>query len=116
MTIFNVPIGEDEYVANVLRNKAEKVGRLARKHTRDLEEGNPHELWTTLQFSLHHRNTYWLRTCTPEETEEMALLVDGVVMEAVYATISINFDQDEGAKNILRLPARLRPISYHEAP
>ena len=37
------------------------------------------------QFSLQHRITYWLRTCTQEETEEMAEHVAMCVMEAVEA-------------------------------
>jgi len=34
-----------------------------------------------LQFSLQHRITYWLRTCTPSETIEMARHVDCCIME-----------------------------------
>jgi hypothetical protein len=45
-------IGEDEYVAHVLWNKAKKSRQLAREFTRDLEEENPYELWTMLQLSL----------------------------------------------------------------
>ena len=77
VTIFNVPVGEEEYVMHVLRDKAEKMKKITKDYTRDMEEENHHELWTMLQFSLQHRITYWLRICTPEETTEMAWLVDG---------------------------------------
>jgi hypothetical protein len=74
--IFNVPVGEERYVAAVLRNKAQKVEEVAIEYVEDLEEEYPHELWTMLQCSLQHMITYWLRTCTPEETEQMADHVD----------------------------------------
>ena len=45
-----------------------------------------------LQVSLQHRTTYWLRTCTPEETKEMAGHVDCCIMEAVQAATGVSFD------------------------
>ena len=74
--IFNVPVGEEEYAMHVLRDKAEKVKKITKDYTRNLEEKNPHEMWTMLQFFLQHRITYWPRICTPEEIGEMAELVD----------------------------------------
>jgi hypothetical protein len=62
---------------------------------KDLADDHPQELWTMLQHSLQHRVTYWLRTCTPTEKEEMALLVDACITEAVEAAISINCNQEE---------------------
>ena len=50
--IFNVPVGEEEYVAMLLREKAKKVESTTRSYMDDLEEKYPHELWTMLQFSL----------------------------------------------------------------
>ena len=85
ITVFNVPIGELRYVEAVLGNKTNEVAKVARKYAEDLEDDNPHELWTLLQYYLHHRITYWLRTCTPEETEEMADLVDAAILEVVHA-------------------------------
>ena len=43
---------------------------------------------------LQHRATYWLRTCTPEETdEEMAETVDiCIIMEAVKAATGVSFE------------------------
>ena len=72
VTVFNVPIGDPEYVETMLNNKARDVAGVARKYIEDLEEEHPQKLWTLLQYSLQHMITYWLRTCTPEETEEMA--------------------------------------------
>ena len=69
LLIFNVPVGEERYVAAILRDKARQVGKVTRQYVEDLEEEYPHELWTMLQFSLHHRVTYWLRTYTSEETQ-----------------------------------------------
>jgi hypothetical protein len=66
VTIFNVPVGEEEYVKHVLRDKAKKVNKITRDYTWDLEEENPHELCNMLPFSLQHRITYCLRICTPE--------------------------------------------------
>ena len=90
--IFNVPVGEEEYVGAVLREKARKVESTTRRYIDDLEEKYLHELWTMLQFSLHHRITYWLRKCTLEETEEMAAHVDCCIMEAVQTATGVDFD------------------------
>ena len=46
--VFNVPVGEEEYVAAVLREKARKVESTTRRCMDDLEEKYPHELWTIL--------------------------------------------------------------------
>ena len=74
----------------------------------DLEEKYPHEMWTMLQFSLQHRITYWLRTCTPEETEEMVAHVDCCIMEAVHTATGVDFDTEDAARERLRLPARMK--------
>jgi hypothetical protein len=61
-----------------------------------------------LQFSPQHKITYWLRTCIPEETEEMATHVDECILKAVEAATSVEFDMDEAALERLRLPARMK--------
>ena len=61
-----------------------------------------------LQFSLQHRITYWLRTCTPEETEQMAKHVDCCIMEAVHDATGVDFDGEEAARETLRIPARMK--------
>jgi hypothetical protein len=106
--IFNVPVGEERYVEAVLRDKAQQVGQVTRQYVEDLEEEYPQELWTMLQFSLQHRITYWLRTCTPEETRQMAEHVDYCIMEAVQAATGVDFDGEEAARERLRIPARMK--------
>jgi hypothetical protein len=108
ITIFNVPVGEERYVEAVLRHKAREVEQTTRQYVEDLEAKYPQELWTMLQFSLQHRITYWLRTCTPEETEEMAEHVDKCIMEAVEAATGVEFDMVRTATERLRLPARMK--------
>jgi len=108
VTVFNVPVGEPEYVEAVLRNKAQEVASVARYYIADLEEEYPQELWTLLQYSLQHKITYWLRTCTPEETEEMAGRVDAAILEVCHAATAIRLNDEPVAKNRLRLPARLK--------
>jgi hypothetical protein len=61
-----------------------------------------------MQFSLHHRITYWLRTCTPEETEEMAEYVDWCILEGVQAAIGVDFDMEAAAIERLSLPAMMK--------
>ena len=73
------------YVAAVLRDKARQMGEVTWKYVEDLEKEYPQELWAMLQFSMQHKVTYWLRTCTPEETERMADHADCCIMEAVHA-------------------------------
>jgi hypothetical protein len=74
----------------------------------DLGDEYPQELWTMLQFSLQHRVTYWLRTCTPEETQEMAETMDLCIMEAVQAATGVCFETEKMAHERLRLPARMK--------
>jgi hypothetical protein len=106
--IFDVPVREEMYVAAVLREKARKVEKSTRRYVEDLEEEYPQELRTMLQFSLQHRVTYWLRTCTPEETEEMATHVDCCIMEVVQTATGVDFDTEETTRNKLRLPSRMK--------
>ena len=61
-----------------------------------------------LQFSLQHRVTYWLRTCTPEETKEMAKTVDHLIMETVQVATCVKFETEDLAKARLRLPVRMK--------
>ncbi len=49
-----------------------------------------------------------MRTCTPEETEEMVKTVDLCIMEAVHAATGLNFEIENMAKERLRLPARMK--------
>jgi hypothetical protein len=87
---------------------AKNVERTTRRYVEDLEEKYPQELWTMLRFSLQHRLTYWLRTCTLEETEEMARHVDCCIMEAVHAATGVDFDTEESSRERLRLPTRMK--------
>ena len=107
-TIFNVPVGEEMYVAVKLRDKAMQVKKMTEAYVKDLGDEYPKELWTMLQFSLQHRITYWLRTCTPGETTKMAWHVDCCIMETVHAATGVDFDTEVMAKERLRLPARMK--------
>ena len=44
LLIFNVPVGEERYVAANLRDKAKQVGKVTREYVEDLEEEYPQEL------------------------------------------------------------------------
>ena len=101
-------MGEEKYVAAVLREKARKVESTTRRYVEDLEEQYPQELRTMLQFSLQHRVTYWLRTCTPEETDEMGAHVDCCIMEAVHAATGVDLDSEETTRERLRLPLTMK--------
>jgi hypothetical protein len=61
-----------------------------------------------LQYFLHHNVTYWLRTCTPAEMEEMASLVNARISEAMEAATCIDFEDKEMAEERLRLPTRMK--------
>ena len=52
-----------------------------------------------MQYSLQHKITYWLRTCTTEETEEMAKIVDAAIQEVCHAATCIRFDAEPVAKD-----------------
>jgi hypothetical protein len=106
--ILNVPLGDSRYVEAVLRQKAREVGQVTRQYVEDLEEKNPQELCTMLQLSMHHKITYWLRTCTSEETDEMAEHVDCCIMEAIHAATGVDSGLESATKERLRLPARMK--------
>jgi hypothetical protein len=108
LTIFNVPVGVERFVAVKSRDKAMQVNKTTEAYVRDLGDTYSHELWTMLHFSLQHRITYWLRTCTLEETTKMAGHVDYNIMEAVHAATGVDFDTEVVAKERLRLPARMK--------
>jgi hypothetical protein len=107
VTICNLPIGEHVHVEAVSRDKAPEVARVARAYVDDLEDEYPHELWTRLQYSLQHIITYWLRTCTLEEMEEMSEIMDAAILKFIHAATRIRFDAEQVAKDKLRLPTRL---------
>ncbi len=106
--IFNVPLGEEKYVKARLREKARQVQRTTEAYIDDVGEEYPQELWTMLHFSLQHRVTYLMRTCTPEKTEEMAAMVDCNIMKAVQAATGVSFESEEMVRERLRLPARMK--------
>jgi hypothetical protein len=85
IVFFNVPVGENMYVEAILWEKAREIEKTTRQYVEDLEEKYPQELWTMMEFSMHHKITYWLRTCTPQETEEIATRVDSCILEAMEA-------------------------------
>ena len=60
-----------------------------------------------LQFSLQHRVTYWLITCT-EDPKEMARTVDHCIMEAVQVATGVKFETEDLANARLRLPERIK--------
>jgi uncharacterized protein YeaO (DUF488 family) len=85
-----------------LKKNAKEVARITRRYAEDLEEEHPQEMWALLHYSMQHRVTYWLRTCAPEETKDMAELVDAAIMEAVHAASGIDFDAGAVARDRLR--------------
>ena len=56
--VFNVPMGDADYIATVLQTKALPVSTTPRKYVKDLADDHPHVLWTMLQYSLQHRVEY----------------------------------------------------------
>jgi len=61
-----------------------------------------------LRLSLQHRITYWFRMCTPKETEQMEEYGDICIMEAIQAATGVDFDNEETARERLRIPARMK--------
>jgi uncharacterized membrane protein YgcG len=106
--VFNVPIGTEKYVQAIMRDKAMQVVKTTEAYVQDLGDEYPQELWTMLQFSLQHRVTYWLRTCTPEETKKMARTVDHCITEAVQVATGVKFETEDLARARLRMLARMK--------
>jgi hypothetical protein len=106
--VFNAPIGEPEFVAEVLKDKAHEVCGVIHNYSADLQDGHPQEMWTMLQYSLQHRVTYWLQTSTPEGIKEMAELVQGALLEAAKRTTWVGFGSEALARQRLYIPARLK--------
>ncbi len=97
-----------KYVKVRLREKAKQVQQTTEAYVHSLGDEFPQELWTMLQFSLQHRVTYLLRSCTPKETKEMAAKVDCYTMEAVQVATSVSFETKEMARERLGLSARMK--------
>ena len=108
MQVFNAPIGEVGFIAEILKDKAHDVCRVIYDSTTDLQDEHPLEPWTMLQYSLHHKVTYWLRTSAPDETKYMAEMVEGALLEAAERAIRIDFGSEEMARRRLHIPARLK--------
>jgi hypothetical protein len=106
--VFNVHVREAEYIATILRKKAEQVATITRGYVKDLADEHPQQLWTTLRYSLQHRVTYWLITCTPHETKEMASLEDAYILKAVEAATRIDTEEEDVAEEGLRLPTIMK--------
>ena len=108
LKILNVPVGEERYVVVKLREKAAQVEDTTKSSVMDLGDEYHQELWTMLHFSLQPRITYWLRTCTSEETAEMAGRVDNCIIKAAQVATGVEFDTEVMAKERLRLLARMK--------
>ena len=52
--------------------------------------------------------TYWLRTCTPTETKEMAKMVEGALLEVAEQTTEIDFGTEELARERPSIPTMLK--------
>jgi hypothetical protein len=90
--VFNVLVGDPEYTTTVLKTKATQMRTTTRNYVADMADDHPQELWTMLQYSLQHKTTYWLRTCTTSETEEKASLVDSCILEALKVSTCIDYE------------------------
>jgi hypothetical protein len=114
VTIFNVRIGEPAYVEAVLRNEAHEVADVAREYIDDPEEEYPPELWTLPEYSPQHNIIYWLRTCTPEETEEMAELVDAAISKLAHAATGIKFNRVANCEGQIQTAGTTQGKRYQE--
>jgi hypothetical protein len=56
--VFNAPIGEPDYVPEMLEDKAHETHRVINTYASDLADNHAQELWTILQYSLYHMITY----------------------------------------------------------
>jgi hypothetical protein len=106
--VFNAPIGDPEFVTEVIKDKAHKVCRVINDYATDLEEDHPQEMRTMLHYSLQHKITYWVRISTPEESEEMAEMVEGRLLKAAERATGVNLGTDKLAHRRLGIQARLK--------
>ena len=58
LVVFNSPIGNENYIAHVLKEKAKQVQKATKQYVDDLAEDHPREFWTMLQYSLPNMITY----------------------------------------------------------
>ena len=107
VTIFNVPVGDPQFVQEFLRRKADKIVEAVDIHSRRLAHYS-HELWTMLHYSLQHRATYWLRNMPPDDLQSFCCTVDEAVLKCASAATLCSFPAASYAHRRLFLPARLR--------
>jgi len=108
LEVFNVPVGDPDYVATILRTKAKQVGITTSNYVTDLADEHPQDMWTMLRYCLQHMVIYCVRTCTLTNTEEVASLVDACILEAVEAATRIDSDVQVMANERLRMPTRMK--------
>ena len=58
LQVFNVPVGDPDYVTSILRTKANQVGTITKNYVTELADDHPQELWTMLQYYIQHKVTY----------------------------------------------------------
>ena len=80
------PLGSDEYVAHMMR---QKVGELREEveATVDLLAEEKQALWTCLRASLSHKLEYWLGLLYPSQAEEAAREVDQLYREVMEKVV-----------------------------
>ena len=84
--VAGVPIGENAYVAEVLRHKADEIIEYIDATTERLRE-HPHALWAALYYCCQSRFDYWLRHVPPRHTAVPAANIDAALLHA-FSTLT----------------------------
>ena len=89
------PLGSDEYVAHMMR---QKVGELREEveATVELLAEEKQALWTCLRASLSHKLEYWLGLLYPSQAEEAAREVDKLHREVVEKVVGSHLPHQPG--------------------
>jgi len=112
ITINGIPIGEEEYINQILSEKTDEVLSNLTTLTTELTSKFPYELWSILHFCYKNQYNHWLQQNTPHHTIPQVMKINHHIKQTI-ASLSdspefLSTDQEnEILQQRLALPIRL---------
>ena len=105
---WGAPVGEDDYVSDVLEEKARSIVDEGRRVVEVLGQGQ--SAWAALKWSVWPRFDYWLALCYPSHTRPVASWLDGELWELLQAVSGIDIPSTSTRRNYPECSLRV-PVS-----
>jgi len=107
LTVGGVPMGDDEFICETLRDKVGEIVKLIETTSIKLHD-HLHESWSSLFYSHASRFDYWLRHLPPKHTIPHALRIDQALLAAAQQLGYDGMFDDDLTLRRFHLPARMR--------